>query len=308
MIRKILCRFLIVFLAAAVFPCFTAWQYPAYAGQEGIGPLAIPVANMSVSNLVPMEVVEKIALEKATELWGQVTPGEPIPCCDEDGDIIVYMCPFHIGKGPFPDYQQIMEKVKAGRMEVKKVEAGSCSPESAEEPAAESTDTEREAHEEYASDSSYNADFELSGARAPEPPETDGTGFRTALRKARSRMLGIGEYGTIYVSARYDRYPIPLCSHYLSPYYFTGDLARETAGKELGATPGLNRYYFLGYRGQYFEFTAGGNRKLVNAYSLEVESIKPAEKAVLTDEQLADIRREWEKIAGKGMTEKGGDS
>lgn len=280
---------------------------PASAADAGEASLALPAANMDLDNLVPSAIVKKIALDKAKELWGQVTPGEPIACCDEDGDIVAYMCPFRIGKEPFPSYQQIMQGVSEGRRLVEELEKGFFSPESPAGPSAEDSGLEQRSGDEEAY-APYPAESELSGGTATRPPEKpEAADFQEALKMAKEKELGIGEYGTIYVSARYDRYPISLCSHYLCPYYTTGDLAQEKAKKTLAGTPNLVRYYFLGYRGQYFEFVYGEEKTLVHAHSLEIEPIKPVERAVPTDEQLEDIREEWDKITGKNETVKGGE-
>ena len=272
--------------------------------------LAMPSANFNLDQdlLVPLEVVKKIALEKAQELWGQVKSGNPIPCCDEDGDIVTYMCTFHIGKEPFPSYEQIMEGVKEGRRLVEEVEIGFFSQGSAGGQDTDASDIERHSDGQYAS-APYPAESELTRGTAPEPPgKVKGESFQEELKKAKEKELGIGEYGTIYVSARYDRYPIPLCSHYLSPYYFTGDLARKKATKVLGGDPHLAQYYFLGYRGQYFEFVSGQKKVLVHAYSLEIKSFEPVERAMPTAEQLEDIMEEWDRIVGTTEAEKGGES
>lgn len=266
--RGALFIFFIACLALVTCPCLFAGEEPAGAADPGETALALPAANMDIKNLVPLNIVRRIALEKARELWGQVTAGEAIACCDEDGDIVAYMCPFRIGQEPFPSYKQIMRGVREGRRLVKEVESGT----------------------------------------APGPPgKLEAARFQEAFKMARKKELGIGEYGAIYVSARYDRYPIPLCSHYLCPYYTKGDLAQEKAGKTLKGTPHLARYYFLGHRGQYFELVFGESKVLIHAYSLEIEPIKPVERVIPTQEQLEDIRQDWIKIRGAKETSEVGE-
>lgn len=272
--------------------------------------LSRPSANFNVDQnlLVPLDIVNKIALEKALELWGTVTSGEPIPGCDEDGNIVVYMCPFYIGKTPFPDYEQIMEGVKEGRMLVEDVETGFYRHGSVEGQEAAAADLEQRPDEEDTVPSDPSETALSGGTTQKSPMNGEEESYQEALKKARVKELGIGEYGTVYVSARYDRYPIPLCSHYLSPYYFTGDLAREKATVLLGGDPHLAKYYFLGHRGQYFEFVSGKDKILIQAHSLEIESFETVGKGVPTVEQLEDITGEWNKITGAGEVEKGGDS
>jgi hypothetical protein len=272
--------------------------------------------NVDPGRLVPLEIVNRIALKKAQELWGQVTPGNPIACCDQDGNIAVYMCPFRIGGGPFPGYDQIMQGVRAGRALVKEVEEGHFNPPSEEVGAGsdDSSDAESRLYERDAErgvspyQSNDAVSSELRGGTASNPPEElKAQTYQAALKEAREIELGIGEYGTIYVSARYDLYPIPLCSHYLSPYYFSGDLAQGKARKALGAEPVLTRYYFLGRLGQYFEFASDSNTVSIQAHSLEVEPIERLPRADLTQEQLEDVRQEWDRIAGPRGEQKGGE-
>jgi hypothetical protein len=312
MIRAVLSIFLVACLVLTVSPWVIAGEDPASAADAGKISLSLPGANMELDNLVPLSIVKKITLNKAKELWGQVTPGEPIVCCDQDGDIVTYMCPFHIGKGPFPSYEQIMRGVREGRRLVEEAEKGFPSQELAGEQSADDGSLEERSCETDAEmdtpSAPYPAESELSVGTAPTPPEKpEGASFREALKKAKEKELGIGEYGTIYVSARYDRYPIPLCSHYLCPYYTTGDLAQEKANKALGGTPTLARYYFLGYRGQYFEFVSGERKVSIHAYSLEIEPIKEIEQAVPTEEQLDDIWQDWIEVTGTNETVKGGE-
>ena len=99
-------------------------------------PLGKPMANKSVPNLVPPELVQKIAAKKAEERWGKVAMGPPLECCDEDGNIIAYVWPAALNADKFPTYSAVMDSVKEGRAmeetgtnaqgaEVSDVEAGS---------------------------------------------------------------------------------------------------------------------------------------------------------------------------------------
>jgi hypothetical protein len=289
-------RFLFPIWCLMVFALFsvTTAEDPAAAADAAAEPLRLPTANTALDNLVPYGEVVRIAVNKARELWGTVTPGEPIACSDDNGDIVVYMCPFKIGGGPFPSYAQMMEGVREGRRLLEQAKRGV----SVQEPAGaggdagsglDSSPVEAEALSESLAES------EVPVGIAPRPP-TERANFQEAFKKAKGKEMGIGEYGTIYVSARYDQYPIPLCSHYLSPYYFTGDLAREKAKAALGGSPELCRYYFLGRRGQYFEFVSGEKKAVVHAYSLEVKPFEPLELGKPTEEEQQDMFQEWEKI------------
>jgi hypothetical protein len=157
---------------------------------------------------------------------GDVSPGPPIACSDVHGDIVAYMCPFRIGGEPL---------------------SVPC-----------------RGHGESQTRPPHGGRNRVTGPR-PGPVDRCPRRYRwhgrhqpaTGIREARETELGIGDYGTVYVSARYDRSPIPLVSHYLSPYYTSGDIARDVARRRIGGEPTLKRYYFLGLRGQFFEFSNG---------------------------------------------------
>lgn len=95
---------------------------PTRASNDEIPALELPSANKKGDNLVPLKIVKELALKKAQEIWGQVVPGKPIECCDEEGVIVAYMCPFRIGEKAFPNYEQIMRGVIEARKMVKDIE------------------------------------------------------------------------------------------------------------------------------------------------------------------------------------------
>jgi hypothetical protein len=114
---------------------------------------------------------------------------------------------------------------------------------------------------------------------------------------------GTEQFGTVVVSARYDRFPIPLVMHYLHPYFYQGDLAVEKAKKKLNTdTTNVERIYFLGRsRGQHIELSAGGANVLLNLYSLEEESAdkvlsRKGEKVLPDTETLSAIQVQWDKV------------
>ena len=258
--RPIVILFISVFLLIALSsPMATAQERMMLPEKY----LELPTANMNVQNLVPLGIVKKVAMHKARVLWGQVTPGEPIALSDEDGNLAYYMCPFHIGPGPFPEYKQIIKKVRQGRSLVNAV------------------------HKGYA------------------PPQSD---HQKALKDAKSRELGIGEYGTVYVAATYDRFPIPLVSHYLSPFYLKGDLAWQKAKEVLGGNPHLTRMYFLGERGTFFEFESGSNSVTVHAHSLHVEPVQRIPHTVPSQEHLKHLKDEWNRLVEDATLTEGGGS
>ena len=126
---------------------------------------------------------------------------------------------------------------------------------------------------------------------------------KIAKKLGRERMIGSGQYGTIVVSARYDRFPIPLYMHYLPPYFCTGDLAADKAAHALSTDSViLEKIYFLDWaREQYFEFSSGGQKVLVHSYNLEVLSpetvlTRKGVKVIPGREAVPLIAEEWAKI------------
>lgn len=262
-------------------------------------PFNMPSANMSLNNIVPFDIVTKVALFTAKDKWGQVSQGTAIPCSDENGDIVAYMFPFHVGPGPFPGYQQIMQGVREGRSMTENLQKGFNAAQSSvkESPVLSSTRQVDGTPTMTGPAGGYPSD--LSGGTAqPDGQQLETANYQAAVKAAKMKGIGAGEYGTVYVSARYDRVPVPLISHYLPTIYTTGDLAFQKASGILnGNIPKLARYYFLGWRGQFYEFDSGGGRVFIHAYSLEeAKPVTPVGPSAASPEQLIETQQEWTKI------------
>ena len=185
---------------------------------------------------VSISVVKKVALNQAKRLWGQVSPGEPVPCYDSNDNLVVYMCPFRIGSKSFPLYEKIVEQTVRARQWESQIEKA------------------------YAEQNNTSSGDD----------KLDDDSYRASLKAAKHSKIGIEEYGTIYISARYDSYPIVLCSNYLSPYFTKADIAHKKASKKTGRKSSfLSRYYFLGVRGQAFKINCESQKILLHAYSLD---------------------------------------
>lgn len=251
-------------------------------------PLGTPKANMEVSNLVSFDLVQKIALKKAQERWGQVAPGPYLALCDDDGDLVAYMFPFSIGTQSFPAYSEVNAAVREGR---KIAEKGL-------EAMAEAD------RQKVLDEVEKNSEGQTAGdPRGNTPQNHEARANEKAKKLGREKMIGAGQYGTIVVSARYDRFPVPLYMYYLPPYFYQGDLAAEKAAKTLSTdTVTMERIYFLErMRAMYFEYSANGQKVLVQSFHLGVE---PHEK-VLTGkgmkmtpgpEAMSRITEAWAKI------------
>ncbi len=245
--------------------------------------IGLPSVNLSADNGVPIGIVRSVALKRAKEMWGQVVPGEPIPCADQDGKLAYFMVPFHFGPNPFPSYDQIMEGVRKGREQVDQVQKGDIDPEllKATPPTAPANIILH-----------GNKDMVLttkSGAAASSPEAE----YQKAFKAAKKKEMGIGEFGTIFVAATYDRFPIPLMTDYLPPYYYTGDLAKVKAKEELGGEATLSRIFFLGERGIYFEFASGGTSAMIHAFTIERGSFKHLAQTAPTPAQVENVKAAW---------------
>jgi hypothetical protein len=239
--------------------------------------LDVPTANMAIENAVPLSLINKIAEVKTKEVWGQGVLGEPIPLSDLDGNIVAYIFSFHIGGGGFPTYDEILAGIKEGRDLRNHVKNSRI------EKAKEIYKTLKQKQGNRGNNIIPNNTAPTSDPRLGqiEPVRPDGSTSRRIQvaeikeieKFAAKKAIGAGEFGTIVVSATYDRVPVPVYMHYLAPYYTNFDLALEKAQQIIGHGAFLNRIYFLGIKGQYFEFVNNSNTILINAKTLEKKDL-----------------------------------
>lgn len=255
-------------------------------------PFGEPRARRGGSDEVSPEQAQKIALRKARSVWGQVATGPVLPCVDEDGDVVAYMFPFAIGAASFPSYAELARGVRRGRH---LAEAGYDAMTDGEK--VELEGRLRRLHRPVPL-------LEATGTVPVDGlgPATDPDGLQAAARRhGREGMIGSGRFGTVVVSARRDRFPIPLYTDHLPPYFYQGDLAAERASAAAAAPVTLERVYFLEHhRAQYFEYSAPGGSVLVHAHNLEVEApervlARRGRKALPEPEAQARIAGEWAK-------------
>ena len=227
-------------------------------------PIRFPSANVNVQGSVPLALIHKIAIKKAVEKWGQVAEGPSLVCCDDDGDVVAYMFPFVINRSSFPTYTEMVSSVKRGR----KI---------AEEGLTAMTEDEQQEVLDFVigqarqREGASGDNNEPPNLNVPENPDADNSVLDMVAKKlGRQKSIGSGKFGTVIVSARYDRFPVPLYMHYLPPYYYQGDLAASRVEEILSSTGAtLERIYFLGRgRGQYFEFIVSDKRVLLDSYDL----------------------------------------
>jgi hypothetical protein len=111
----------------------------------------------------------------------------------------------------------------------------------------------------------------------------------------------LGQFGSIYVSARRTNFPILGASHSLHPYFLFGELAQETAERHFDSKEvRLERIYFLNPHEEYFEFTSQKDRTIIHVNSLERK--KPEEVLIrepfspIPSEVLRQIEDAWERV------------
>ena len=234
-----------------------------------------PSAKQSIRDPVPWPLVQQIANAKATRLWGDGALGPGIPLSDLQGDVIAWMFSFSRGGTTFPTYDLLLRQIKAGR-NLKNVVDHS------------STNEAKRLYKELIGEQKPQATSAAPLAVPTGGPELgqieavrpDGSPSKRAQladiaelrRYAAGKAVGAGQFGTIIVSASYRRVPVPLYFGYLAPYYAHFDQAQEKARTLIGETASLQRIYFLGFRGLFFEFV---NEKAVVV--LHASTLQPTE-------------------------------
>ena len=258
-------------------------------------PYGSPKANKQIYNLVPVSIAEKIAFKKARDQWGKVSPGPYLEACDDDGDIVAYLFTFSIGASKFPNYKDIIAKIKYGR------EIADKGVKSMHEDDKQKV-KEKEAIElENFENALYKIADDVDAAD-PQPKPRFPTAEQIAKKIGHDMMTGADQFGTVVVSARYDLFPVPLYMHYLPPYFYQGDIAMEKAKKLLSAQKvSLEKlYFFERERAPYFEFTAQGKSILLNQYNLEAAEAneiltKKGKKPIPDLNEMDEITAEWDK-------------
>lgn len=245
-------------------------------------------ASGDVENPVPYDLIEKMAMYKLQEVFGKGAIGGAIPLSDANGAVIAYMFSYHIGGKQFPAYGEILSKIKKGRelrgcLQRSEIEEGrkiyKKFVESEEVSERESFDL-LTPDQEISSKPQQIESVRLDGTR---PRRREMAEIKEMEKFASQKIIGAGEFGTIVISATYDAFPIPVYMHYLAPYYINFDLALEKAKKDLGDGAFLQKIYFAGLDGQFFEFVSGDgdSRLLINCKSLETKyTLEAPEKRI----------------------------
>jgi hypothetical protein len=87
---------------------------------------------------------------------------------------------------------------------------------------------------------------------------------------------------------------VPVYYCYLPSYFTDFDLALKKAQETLGESAVLKKVYFMGVKGQYFEFAGSGGKALLHASSLEHKDAKELhpDKSLVSVSQLSATEME----------------
>lgn len=215
------------------------------------------------SDQVHTELMERIALAHANEMWGpDVGQGSPLPILDDDGAPVLYAFPFAIGRREFPDPHTLIKRYSKLR-----------------QPPIWS--------------SGGGLGKRASPACHPFPP---------------SVRHELAQFGTVYVSATRQDFPVPRVLHGLHPYFYNAELALARAKAEVERSrPRLTHIRLTPPFYEYFEIRAARTTRRFHAHTLmserEMQAAASSYKRDIhlpeSDPQAArehakSIRRGWE--------------
>lgn len=84
------------------------------------------------------------------------------------------------------------------------------------------------------------------------------------------KIWGVNEFGTVAVAARKDLHPIFEVSNVLPRYYTTEYLAKRKVQEKWDVSFKLHRLFYISPLDQFYEFTNGERKILVNAFNLDI--------------------------------------
>jgi hypothetical protein len=254
-------------------------------------PDGVPTANTNIPELVPAPLAKKIALRHAGTEWGKVAPGPSFACADDDGDIVAYAFTFAVGASSFPTSQELSSYLQYGR-------------DVAARGAEALSEADRQKLLKKVADDAQA--WETAPSSEGRPPRKSPVGLESpaaveeyARQFGSRRRIGAGDFGTVVVSARYDRFPIPYYSNYLPTYVYQGDVAQQEAAKALSVDKvALDKVYFIEREGMFFEFSSTNGNVLMHSGTLEVLPVERdlthrGKKRFPVPEMLERIAAEW---------------
>ena len=263
-------------------------------------PAGVPTANTNIPGLVPSPLAQKIALRHAQDTWGQVALGTSFVCADDDGDIVAYAFTVAIGKSSFPTSGELSSYLRYGR---DVAERGFEAMSEADKQGLEATIASNALNPQPAAGPPG-----LPPRKKALVPDSPSAVNESARDLGKQKMIGAGDFGTVVVSARYDRFPIPYYSNHLPTYLYNGDVAEKKAAEALSAEKvSLDRIYFIERQGMFFEFSSAKGNVLMHSGDLVVlpaENVlkRKGKKVIPVPEAQARITAEWDKVK-KGVGE-----
>lgn len=264
--------------------------YPLYSEEKNAPKIMLPEMPQR-QDIVDLSLAQKIALKEAQKKFGEIVLREPIIGYSLNGSIAVYIFPFKIGGGMFPTDEEILKELDQAKQSLPAAEAKLAK-------IRHTILTER--HDEVR--------FETKGDRAYVKKPVEWESAEQNVKNLENKCWGIGEYGTVIVSARKDLAPILDFSNGL-PYYYTYRKIAEDKAKEALMTPAvsLTKYYFGSVFDQTFEFQASTGEKIwIVMFPLRV--IKPNEiktkRLQSTAEEKKWVEQKWNKMIEEVQNEK----
>jgi len=108
------------------------------------------------------------------------------------------------------------------------------------------------------------------------------------------------QFGTVFVSATRNDFPVLRAVHFLHPYFVVGEMAQEKAMIYFDSNDvTLKTFYYLSPSQEYFEFVSGGQSILIDGNVLEIttreETLEAQPDESVEPEVLEQIRNAWER-------------
>jgi hypothetical protein len=276
-------RALLVLLGA-----FTSCDIPTARCQES--DFGTPEAVVTADNDVTLDQMRSVALQMARNRWGSPRSGAEIPACDRDGNLTAYLFVFRLDSKPFGTDASIRSRVRESLRSARNRPAFSRPPDLDPAKAHKS--------EKWVSGTPSSG---VSPAGNPSGGVVE-AGWSREEHPWNEPWLGKGEYGTVVVSAKKSRVPVPRVIHGLPSFYTNLEPAAEKFQDRLGRGMRIKKLIYLSPGEEYFELAGSGGTARVHAHNLREDKGPPKKKASspkLTREQKERNERliasQWEK-------------
>jgi hypothetical protein len=250
----------------------------------------IPEAALTSENDVSLEQARSVALQMAQKRWNRPSLGTVIPSCDSDGNLTAYMFVFRLDSKPFGTDASIRARIRESRNGTQAKSLSAPKPRVLDPAKAHESKEWVPGAVPASSGASKNSSGVVNMDMDPGGTLSNGP------------WLGKGEYGTVVVSARKSRVPVPQVIHGLPAFYTSLEPAAEKHRTRLGGRAKIVKLIYLSPAEEYFELRGANGTVRVDAHSME-EDRGPARMKTsatrLTSGQKERNRRlisaQWEK-------------